>query len=356
MHAASLLAPPPCRERFDCDRIQPPMVRFVFSVEDLARTRFAISPMFELERSLLALRDPSTAALHVPWLRSLSGRLAGIELEPAVALTPASGYSPDFTTPPPAGPLGRIEDDLAALRATPVRQIRRDMELFRSQHPRSRVVQPWLAHPRREITRLAKVLQAYWDRALAPVWPRIRAFLDADIAHRARQLTEGGADALFTDLHPEVTWRGDRLDVAVRRHEATIELAGRGLLLMPSAFQWTRPAVIDLAPWQPTLIYPARGIATLWAAGAHAPGALARLLGATRAAAVADLDAPRSTSDLARRLSISPANASHHLTALRGAGLVTARREGRVVLYVRTPTGDQLVEGPMSSGATPGLN
>jgi hypothetical protein len=42
------------------------MVRFVFSVEDLSRTRFAISPMLELVHSLLALRDPSHAALHVP--------------------------------------------------------------------------------------------------------------------------------------------------------------------------------------------------------------------------------------------------------------------------------------------------
>ena len=48
------------------------MVRFVFAVEDLARTRFAISPMWELVGSLTALRDPSTAALHLPWLRSLS--------------------------------------------------------------------------------------------------------------------------------------------------------------------------------------------------------------------------------------------------------------------------------------------
>ena len=319
------------------------MVRFVFSVEDLARTRFAISPMFELERSLLALRDPSTAAIHVPFLRALSGRLAGVELEPAVALTPLSGYAPDFTTPPPAGPLGRIEDDLAALRRTPVRQIRRDMELFRSQHPRSKVVQPWLEHPRREVTRLAKTYEAYWKRALAPAWPRIRSFLDADIAHRARLLTEGGAGALFAGLHPDVIWGGDHLDVTVPRHTATIDLAGRGLLLMPSAFQWARPAVIDLDPWQPTLIYPARGIATLWAGGTQAPGALARLLGATRAAALADLDAPRSTTDLARRLSISPANASHHLTALRDAGLVAGRREGRAVLYVRTPTGDDLI-------------
>ena len=58
---------------------------------------------------------------------------------------------------------------------------------------------------------------------------------------------------------------------------------------------------------------------------------------------LADLAAPRSTTELAERLQISPANASHHLTALRDAGLVTGRREGRAVLYVRTPLGDALV-------------
>src|ERR1041385_4119450 len=99
------------------------MVRFVFSVEDLAGTRFAISPMWELVHSLLALRDPSHAALHVPWLRSLSGRLGGLGLERAVELITTSGYQPDFLTPPPSGPLGRIDEDLVALRATPVGQI-----------------------------------------------------------------------------------------------------------------------------------------------------------------------------------------------------------------------------------------
>src|SRR5205823_5031970 len=37
----------------------------------------------ELVHSQLALRDPSHAALHVPWLRSLSGRLDGLALERA---------------------------------------------------------------------------------------------------------------------------------------------------------------------------------------------------------------------------------------------------------------------------------
>jgi DNA-binding transcriptional ArsR family regulator len=322
------------------------VVRFVFSVADLANTRFAISPMWELDRSLMVLRDPSHAALHLPWLRSLSGRLDGVPIERAAALTPPRGYAPDFVTPPPAGPLGSIEDDLAALRATPIARIRSEMTLFRSQHRRgAEIAEPWLAHPRREVRRLADVLEAYWARAVEPVWPRIRAFLDADIAYRSRRLAAGGPAALFDDLCDGVSWAQPHLDVTVPLHEATIELGGRGLLLMPSAFAAVRPMVIDAPPWQPTVIYPARGIATLWEDAAPAPDGLARLLGATRAAVLTDVAAPRSTTELAERLSISPANASHHLTALRDAGLVTGRREGRAVLYVRTPLGDALCRG-----------
>jgi DNA-binding transcriptional ArsR family regulator len=318
------------------------VVRFVFSVEDLARTRFAISPMFELVQSLLALRDPSTAALHVPWLRSLSGRLDGLALEPAVALIHARGYQPDFLTPPPAGPLGDVEADLAALRRTPTKQIRHEMRLFASQHPRSKVTGSWDEDPRRELRRLADTLEGYWERALAPVWPRVREFLDADIAHRARQLADAGPAALFGNLHENVIWEDDHLDVRVSRHTAEHALAGRGLLLLASAFA-PRPMTIDEQPWQPTVVYPARGIATLWEDGARAPDGLVRLLGATRAAVLADLGAPRSTTELARRLSVSAANASHHLKALQAAGLATSRRDGRAVLYVRTPLGDGLV-------------
>jgi DNA-binding transcriptional ArsR family regulator len=322
------------------------VVRFVFSIEDLARTRFAISPIWELVRSLVALREPSHAALHVPWLRSLSGRLDGLELERAIALTPARGFNPDFITPPPAGPLGNIAEDLAALRRTPAAQIRSDMELFGSQHRRGpAIAEPWLAHPRREVRRLADLLERYWARALEPVWPRIRAFLDADIAYRARSLAAGGPEALFADLADGVSWNEPHLDVTVAAHEATFELGGQGLLLMPTAFAATGPSVIDRAPWQPTLAYPARGIATLWEDAAPAPDGLARLMGATRAAILADLAAPRSTTEVARRQSLSQGTTSHHLTALRDAGLATARREGRAVLYVRTPLGDALVEG-----------
>ncbi|MGH2881700.1 MAG: DUF5937 family protein [Solirubrobacteraceae bacterium] len=318
------------------------MVRFVFSVEDLALTRFAISPMWEVVRSVLALRDPSHAALHLPWLRSLSGRLHGLALERLAALNPPRGYTPDFLVPLPSGPLADIDGDLAALRATPLADIRADMALFAAQHKRGpEIAAPYLASPRREVRRLADVLEAYWGRAIEPVWPRIRAFLEADIAYRARRLTAGGPAALFADLSADMTWKQPHLEVQVPAHDATFNLEGRGLLLVPSAFA-TRPVVSDRAPWLPGVIYPARGIATLWEQAPAAPGGLAGLIGGSRAAMLADLVAPRSTTELAQRLSLSPATTSHHLSALRQAGLITGRRDGRSVLYARTPLGDAL--------------
>jgi DNA-binding transcriptional ArsR family regulator len=318
------------------------VVRFIFTVEDLALTRFAISPMWELVRSVLALRDPSHAALHLPWLRSLSGRLHGLALERVAALNPPRGYSPDFLVPLPSGPFSDIDDDLAALRLTPIAHIRADMSLFATQHTRGReIAAPYLASPRREVRRLADLLEAYWGRAIEPVWPRIRAFLEADIAYRARRLTTGGPAALFADLSPDVTWEQPQLKVQVPAHNATFDLDGRGLLLVPSTFA-ARPVVSDRRPWQPGVIYPARGIATLWEQAPAAPGGLARLIGGSRATLLADLAAPRSTTELAKRLSLSPATTSHHLAALRQAGLVAGRRDGRSVLYARTPLGDAL--------------
>jgi hypothetical protein len=42
------------------------MIRFLLDVEDLANTRFAISPLQETLGSLWALRDPGRYALHLP--------------------------------------------------------------------------------------------------------------------------------------------------------------------------------------------------------------------------------------------------------------------------------------------------
>ena len=69
------------------------------------------------------------------------------------------------------------------------------------------------------------------------------------------------------------------------------------------------------------------------------------MLGAGRAQLLELLDAPRSTTELARVAGLTPGGVSQHLAALRAAGLLTSRREGRSVLYMRTPVADALVTG-----------
>jgi biotin operon repressor len=207
------------------------------------------------------------------------------------------------------------------------------------------IARAWLANPSRELRRFADLFESYWARAIEPVWPRVRAFLEQDISYRARELAAGGPASLFSDLSPRASWKQPYLDVQVPVHEATVALDGRGLLLVPSAFAAERPYVIDRAPWHPAVIYPGRGIATLWEQPEPAPQGLARLLGSSRAAILTELAAPTSTTDLAKRLDLSPGTASHHLTTLREAGLITGARHGRSVLYVRTPLGDALATG-----------
>lgn len=309
----------------------------------MARTRFAISAIWELLHSLQALRDPSRAAIHLPWLRSLSGRIGDLDLKPIVALVPGRGYTPDFLTPPPQGPLAEIEQELDVLAATPTATIREELAIFARTNRAPTLAEPWLERPRETLSHTVETLREFWARALAPHWPRVRAMLDADIAHRARRLTDGGPAALFEDLLPEhVRWRGDRLEVSVS-FSGERELGGHGLLMVPSVFQWPGPAIVSREPWQPSIMYPARGLSALWEEGRAAPGGLGRVIGAGRARLLALLDAPRSTTDLARLSGLTPGGVSQHLAALRDAGLVSSRREGRSVLYVRTPVADALV-------------
>jgi len=119
---------------------------------------------------------------------------------------------------------------------------------------------------------------------------------------------------------------------------------------MPSAYLWPHVAAIIEEPWQPTIIYPATGIAELWQAPAAPPGTLSRLLGRTRALILAALDQPLSTTALAAAAELSPAGVSRHLLALRGAGLLTTARHGHEVRYRRTELGSALLHAAKRTG------
>jgi DNA-binding transcriptional ArsR family regulator len=318
-----------------------------FSVHDMARIRFALSCLWEVVASVRVLADPTSHAVHLPWVNRVRPQLAAAGFIPGsgdrllTTLVPPTGRPiPDFLTPAPTALTADLDAELAVLRASPAERVRRDLGVL--DETRSSAVRPLHDDPEAQLARLASEITEYWTIAIAPYWPRMRMLLEAEVFQRARRLTEDGAEGLLNDLHQRVRWEDDTLSIAHRYCTGNTTLVGSGLLLVPSVFVW--PSVLSIAAAeQPQLAYPARGIGTLWEAGNGGPAALAAVLGRTRANLLAVLESPLSTTDLARRAGLSAGGISQHLGILRAAGLVTSHRAGHAVLNTRTPVAEALL-------------
>ncbi|MEU5188612.1 DUF5937 family protein [Streptomyces klenkii] len=319
-----------------------------FAPGDLLRCRFGISPLWETHQALYTLLRPERHGYHLPWLRRGREAAAGLDLTLLSLLMPGKGHHPDFLCPPPEGPLESFEDELARVRATDPATARDDFAKSLACTPgaaRSRSGRAILADPDGAVRQLTALFERAWHLLLVPEWPRLRALLEADVAFHARRLADGGLERLFSELHPSLVWAGNTLTVR-HRNDHTRSLGGRGLMLVPSVFAW--PDVIGgfEAPWQATVVYPARGIGGLWAQrDPRAADALVRLLGPNRAALLASLTEPASTTTLSARHGLALSSVSSHLSVLRAAGLLTSRRQSHQVLYERTPLGMALVGG-----------
>ncbi|WP_030663478.1 helix-turn-helix transcriptional regulator [Streptomyces rimosus] len=322
------------------------MISFALGVEDLADTRFAISPLSETVFSLRVLHSPGLFALHLPWRRSVLGRLGTMDTELLLSLVARRLTLPDFLTPRPAGFAPAFEEELARVRATPPDEVRRDLLATHAPDPLPEALRDAASAGDAPVVRLrdtvCDLLRDYWEIAVRPWWPQLRLVVEADMTYRARQLAMGGARLLFADMHPNLRWCNGvlHIDKMISRHHAAA--SGRGLLLLPSVFAHKpAPPVSPEAP--PSLVYPSRGVGTLWtAAPTTDTQALASLLGAPRARLLALLEEPLPTVELARRLRVTPSAVSQHLRVLHATGLVARARHGRQVLYRRSSLGDQL--------------
>ncbi|MFB4266394.1 DUF5937 family protein [Nonomuraea sp. GTA35] len=318
----------------------------VFTAHDLANLRFAISPLGEVVASVRVLKDPSAHPLLRPWAEQVRLRLADVEWRLLSDLVPVPTITiAGFTCTPPSTSVPDLELELATMRGAAAR-VRPDLDEVPG--PRTKRVQALFDDPEKGLERLATEVTDYWRAALAPYWPRIRALLEGEILYRARLLAEGGARRMLADLDEAVTWHDGTLSIRHRHVSGERPLRGLGLLLVPSVFVWPKVFSVTVPPYQPTVRYAPRGVATLWERReVEPPQALAAVLGRTRARLLAELDQPASTRELARRAGLSEPGANQHLTALRRAGLCTAHRTGRYVLYARTAIAEALLDpGP----------
>ncbi|TGB07373.1 ArsR family transcriptional regulator [Streptomyces palmae] len=319
-----------------------------FSANDLAKVRFAISPMWEVAPSFRLLASDTAHPVHRPWIEQARPRVlaAGLDRGWLAELIGPSGYVPDFLTPAPVQPAPAPAAEWDAILASPADRVRQDLDhLARHQGHLGPRLSSLHAAPSARLAKLVQEIRKYWELALAPYWARIRAVLDADVFHRARTVAEHGTGHLFNGLHTSVSWDGDALTLVRRKRGMSRQSAGAGLLLIPSAFTGPGLRTRVRPPDPPQLAYPARGVGRLWETRpAIGTRALAPVLGRSRALLLTELETPASTTELAHRTGLSPAGVSQCLTALRDAGLVSAHRVGRWVLYARTAAAETLLD------------
>jgi DNA-binding transcriptional ArsR family regulator len=321
------------------------VLRFVAGRDDLLNSRFALSPIVELENML---RKLAFGRLPAPWAArarpTFERLLADTALDAVVALHSAR-YGPAFVVPPPASMMQTIEDDLAVIRGTSLAQARHEIDKCLSHRPTSDERVLAVLRDTNVTSIMADAMARAWHELVAADWPALRAVLERDVVHRGALLSGGGWSAAFAGLVKRVRWRDGVIELD-SASTGTYSLDGAGVLFVPSVFVWPDIVAYTDPPWPKTLVYPARGTAALWEPGeGPPPDALASLLGRTRARLLVALSDPASTTQLAKTLSLAPGAVGDHLAILRNAGLATRARAGRSVLYRRTPLGDALAAG-----------
>ncbi|MFE2316652.1 helix-turn-helix domain-containing protein [Streptomyces sp. NPDC059441] len=334
------------------------MLRIHFTSDDLQNIRVARQPdpLWELMCSVCRLETGQGPLEFGHWRRSARQRFSGDSnlghaLRPLRALIPATGYIPDFLTPPVTG--GGLSAGLDQLLRTPRVQLVRELTRLAESRP----VPNWaasLGRPGSDALKvLANSLGIYFRGLLEPHWPHIRTAVGNDVGVRARVLLDGGTQALLASLRPVARWNAPVLEVdyPVQRD---LYLEGRGLLLVPSYFCWRRPTALADPGLAPVLVYPVAKAPLTVADGTD--DGVERLLGRTRAAVLTEVAgrSARTTSEVAGAVGIALPSASYQIGVLRDGGLVASHRDGKYVLHTATPLGLRLLgNGPRIRESVP---
>jgi hypothetical protein len=287
------------------------VIRIEIDEPTLARTRIAISPLAELVVGLYLLdRNPT----QIPWPYDGWAARAREILRTDPAVRPVHLYfrldavAPDLFTPIPTAALPTIADELDTLRATPAEVVE---EQFAKHYPDGEpdFLRPFRTDRAAAFGELADGLAAYWEAAIAPYWPAMRAALDEEVLLRARALAADGPDALLSQLHERIRWERPVLTL-IKPLEHSFEAVNQRLLLVPLIF--SRGALMCSSDHRDVVMvtYQSRGAAVLADGPVRAPAEtndrLAILLGRGRATVLRALTSPASTTGLATALGLAP--------------------------------------------------
>jgi DNA-binding transcriptional ArsR family regulator len=318
------------------------MLTINFDVPDLARTRFAVSPMDHVVTAAAEAHD-FVGARRARWWRRVR-RLVPHTAAPLLELVNADpARLPDFLITAVASPHRQLADELDSLLATSAADLHRALAECDLPPDPPRIVEQLRDGDTSRLTRIADAARTLFQTCLAPDWPAISRCVQADIAQRTQAVGEAGIGAVLETLRPHALWQPDgALRCSESGPDRTLDLGGRGMELHPNFFVQDRLGVLAAERRLPVLLHPT--IVRPADRTDDAPDRLARLIGPARARALRVIgQQPCSTAQLASRLGVSPSTASAHAAALRTTGVITTQRHGRQVRHLAAPLGRTLL-------------
>lgn len=313
------------------------------NADTVATSRFVISPLAETLACLITLlRSTAGSPAAREWLgRHQPAYRARLASDPVTELLLRamirSGWIADFLTPPPLD--GSRDVDFAAelevVRQTSPAAARADVAVALGGPVPDALDRDDLA------LRAADLMDWVWRETVLPYWPRRRRILEAEIVARTAQLSQHGWAATVGDMRPGMRWLGDgRLQINAYDYPP-LDISGGSLAFVPVTPQAGWVTWDDRDRY--AVFYPCSGALAQDGPLAVAPAALSALLGPGRAAVLAQLGTPMSTTQLVAVTGQGLGSVGRHLKILLDAGLVRRRRSGRSVLYYRTEAGEALV-------------
>ena len=328
------------------------------------RLRFAASPLAELTAMLHVLAEPG----HHPGLAGWAGDVrAGLRPELAERLGEAEflwrSSRADFLVPARPRPtlaeelddVDRIDDETyvrsALVTTCGSNRVRfgapspladptareRALDLAQARGPlQEAFAARLLEDPAAVRARVRRTLEQCADAFFDAAWTSVAVRIATDLRLKNDLLKRQGPRAALASVSDAVTLAPDGDSIVVDKLQDNATAAhGAGTTFLPSVFGHPHLVVVHAPGWQPVVQYPVGGpgpaepvpleTVTLRLTALAHPVRLRLLRTLARG--------PHTTGELAHAWALSPPEVSRHLTVLRRAGLLTARRRGRYVHY-----------------------
>jgi DNA-binding transcriptional ArsR family regulator len=304
--------------------------------------RVTVAPVFSL---LAATRDAAgarRAGTPESWCRAIRAQLTRRDYETLAPLaTSARVNVPDAILPFPAPPGQSLKDSFERI-------IAGEDALLRDIHA---CVSSGRAGDWREPSRNPRLWVRSFVVALARAWngfePIWRMAQDPLARETERVMVAGERRAqpqVLDSLLPHARLTSKRWEIeGFAEHDIGYGVPEDGLVLMPQVAGPLASAVYHVGTTMSHVGYPIPRLELDVPLRRSSSAPLEALLGIPRARILRELEQPGSNMGLAEAIRIAPSTATHHVTALEAAGLVTRDRSGRHVVVRRTARGEALV-------------